>query len=247
MGRLAITCGHSLLAPDLTSTVFPARARRRPAHGPEGAVTALDAGEYLVLPRHGLDCYVPPHLVDHARNLGALQAAGCDRVLAIGSVGALRTDLPVGTVVVPDDFIALDQPPVAVYDDARGHVIAGFTPDWRARVLDAWSRASASSAMGAVVDGGVYWQTSGPRFETRAEIRLLAQHADVVGMTVASECTAANQLGMAYAAVCVVDNLANGIGEGDVAEEFAAGKLQNQERLIATLEVVAPELATGVA
>lgn len=246
MGKLAITCGHSLLAPDLTSTVFPARARRRPAHGPAGAVTALDAGEYLVLPRHGLDQYVPPHRVDHARNLGALQAAGCDRVLAISSVGSLRADLPVGAVVVPDDFIALDQPPVTVHGDARDHVTAEFTADWRARVLDAWTRASASNSTGSIVDGGVYWQTSGPRFETRAEIRLLAQHADVVGMTVASECTAANQLGLAYAAVCVVDNLANGIGKGDVAEEFAAGKEQNQERLIATLEVVAPELATGV-
>ena len=63
-----------------------------------------------------------------------------------------------------------------------------------------------------MVDGGVYWQTNGPRFETPAEVRMLAAHADVVGMTVASECVAANQLGLEYAAVCVVDNLANGIG-----------------------------------
>ena len=37
-------------------------------------------------------------------------------------------------------------------------------------------------------DGGVYWQVIGPRLETVAEIRLFAQHADVVGMTMASEC-----------------------------------------------------------
>ena len=40
----------------------------------------------------------------------------------------------------------------------------------------------------------------------------MAAHADVVGMTIASECIVAAELGLAYAAICVVDNLANGIG-----------------------------------
>ena len=37
-------------------------------------------------------------------------------------------------------------------------------------------------------DGGTYWQTIGPRLETAAEIRLIAAHADVVGMTLGAEC-----------------------------------------------------------
>ena len=37
-------------------------------------------------------------------------------------------------------------------------------------------------------------------------------HADVIGMTVASECVVAGELGLRYAALCVVDNLANGVG-----------------------------------
>ena len=60
-------------------------------------------------------------------------------------------------------------------------------------------------------DGGVYWQAPGPRLETRAEIGLIAAHADVIGMTVASECIVAGELGLAYAAICMVDNLANGV------------------------------------
>ena len=64
-----------------------------------------------------------------------------------------------------------------------------------------------------LVDGGVYWQAFGPRFETPAEIRLIAQYADVVGMTMASECIVAGELGLSYAAVCIVDNLANGLGD----------------------------------
>ena len=63
---------------------------------------------------------------------------------------------------------------------------------------------------------GVYWQARGPRLETPAEIRLVAAHADVVGMTVATECVIAGELGLRYAELCVVDNLANGVG-GDGA------------------------------
>jgi 5'-methylthioadenosine phosphorylase len=240
VGRLAVVGGHSILAPDLAGVVFPAQARRRLAHGARGDVTALDAGDFLVLCRHGLDGYTPAHLVDHARNLCALQAAGCDRVLALSSVGSLRPEHGVGTFVVPDDFIALDRIAVGVHDDARGHVVPGFTEPWRARVLEAWRRVTHEQ----VVDGGVYWQANGPRFETPAEIRFISQHADLVGMTVGSECIVANELGLAYAAVCVVDNLANGLaGQGLTNEEFAAGKAANQERVVAVLDALVPELA----
>jgi 5'-methylthioadenosine phosphorylase len=240
MGRLAIVGGHSILAPDLAGVVFPRGAQRRLAHGARGAVMALDAGEYLVLSRHGLDEYTPAHLVDHARNLCALLAAGCDRILALSSVGSLRVDRGVGTFLAPDDFIALDRPATSVHGDARCHVVPGFSPRWRARVLDAWSAATREP----LVDGGVYWQSNGPRFETPAEIRFIAQHADVVGMTAAAECVVANELGLDYAAVCVVDNVANGLGaEHLTREEFEAGKAANQQRVVAALEAIAPELA----
>ena len=78
-------------------------------------------------------------------------------------------------------------------------------------VVDAWGAEDGEPA----VDGGVYWQTIGPRFETPAEIRMMAPHADLVGMTIASECIIAGELGLEYAAICVVDNLANGLAEGD--------------------------------
>jgi 5'-methylthioadenosine phosphorylase len=62
----------------------------------------------------------------------------------------------------------------------------------------------------------VYVQTRGPRIETVAEVRALAKVADIVGMTVASEATLACELGMEFAALCTVDNYANGLGGGEV-------------------------------
>jgi 5'-methylthioadenosine phosphorylase len=203
-------------------------------------VAVVDEGTHVVLYRHGLDEYVPPHRIDHAGNARALRDLGCDRIMAVGSVGSLRASLPVGSFLVPDDFIALDQAPVAASADETQHVVPGFAPEWRAAVVGAWQADVADD----VVDGGVYWQTNGPQFETPAEIRMIASHADVVGMTVASESVAAAQLGLRYAAVCIIDNLANGIAEHRLTrEEYERGQAANQRRLADALAAVVPVLA----
>jgi 5'-methylthioadenosine phosphorylase len=203
-------------------------------------VALVDCDDHVMLYRHGLDEYVPPHRIDHAQHMHALADLGCDRVLAISSVGSLRVDLPVGSVVVPDDFIALDQPPVVAVELQGQHVVPGFTPEWRGRVLADWERCSANR----VIERGVYWQANGPRFETPAEIRMIAAHADVIGMTVASECVAANQLGLDYAAVCVVDNLANGLDtEPLTREEYERAQESNQPALLEVLSRVISALS----
>jgi 5'-methylthioadenosine phosphorylase len=197
------------------------------------------ADDWLVLDRHGSDSYTPAHLVDHGRNLAALAEAGCDRVLAICSVGSLHAELEVGTFLCPGDFISFGQVQAA-FDDERGHVVPGFDLLWRRLVLEAW----AATAAPQIRDGGVYWQSPGPRFETPAEVRLIAAHAEVVGMTMASECVAANQLGLAYAAVCIVDNLANGVAAEPLsAHRYEAGVAANRERLGAALAALLPALS----
>lgn len=219
--------------------------KRETLPAPHGArvgddVSVVDAGTHLAVYRHGLDTYVPAHRVDHAATLQALRDLGCDRVLAISSVGSLRLDLPVGTFVLPHDFIALDQPPLAAVDGPEQHVVPGFSPEWRAQVAMAWSTRAAPSLVGQ----GIYWQANGPRFETPAEVRMLADVADVVGMTVASECVVANQLGLQYAAVCIVDNLANGLDVGLLTEDdYSRGQAENRAALLAALDAVVPELA----
>jgi purine nucleoside phosphorylase len=95
----------------------------------------------------------------------------------------------------------------------------------------------------APIDGGVYWQTIGPRFETPAEIRMIAPHADLVGMTIASECVIAGELGLEYAAICVVDNLANGLAEGQLSViEMEADRLLHAATLRDGLAAALPRL-----
>jgi len=229
MGRLALVGKHATLGD-------PDPAARVPGTEP---ASFFDFGTHVALYRHGVDDYAPPHAVDHVTHLRVLVGLGCDRILALSSVGSLHADLPVGSVVAPHDFVALDQPPVASTGTFDDHVVPGFSVPWRDRVVTVWRDADPP-----VVEHGVYWQANGPRFETAAEIRMLAGWADLVGMTVASECVAANQQRLDYAAICIVDNLANGIADQPLTvEEYREGVDANQARLAAALARVVPALA----
>jgi 5'-methylthioinosine phosphorylase len=204
-----------------------------PAGDGSGDEAALPAG-VVALQRHGRDDYRAPHLIDHGANLRLLAERGCERVLAISSVGSLRADLAVGSFVCPHDFIALNGAG-SMFDDARGHVVPGFDDEWRKAVIAAWESASDL----VLEKGGVYWQARGPRFETPAEVRFAAEHADVIGMTVASESVAATELGIPYAAVCVVDNIGNGLAAAPLTrEEFERGRDEGAARLAAALPAI---------
>jgi purine nucleoside phosphorylase len=207
----------------------------------ERTVTLLDCGDFVFLPRHGMAHYIPPHMIDHEANLRALESLGCDRILAMGSVGSLRRELGVGSFICPNDFIALGAA-VTTFDDERGHRVVSFDEGWRRHLIARW-REWTNVELNV---GGVYWQTLGPRLETPAEVRLIAAHAEVVGMTVASECVIACERHMRYAAICVVDNLANGIDRHLSMERLDAGRAANRDLLDQALKAVVPPLAEEV-
>jgi purine nucleoside phosphorylase len=72
---------------------------------------------------------------------------------------------------------------------------------------------------------------------------MIAPHAHLVGMTIASECVIAGELGLEYAAICVVDNLANGLAEDELSvDEMEADRLINATRLRDGLTAVLPRL-----
>ena len=65
-----------------------------------------------------------------------------------------------------------DQALLADYGIADHH-----DPVWRRTVADRW----VAHTDVPLLDGGVYWQAVGPRFETQAEIRLIAGRIKHVG------------------------------------------------------------------
>ncbi len=170
-----------------------------PRTGKHGATTVV------FLPRHGKDHRIPPHKLNHRANLWALKELGVTHILGTSSTGSLKKTIRPGTFVVPDDFVSFWTIPT-YYDERVVHATPSLDDGLRNAFV-----AGAKDAKAAVRGQGVYVQTIGPRLETRAEIAYFKTIGDVVGMTMASEATLASELGIPYAALCTVDNFANGI------------------------------------
>lgn len=158
-------------------------------------------GDYLMLLRHQQG--LPPHRINFRAQMAALAIRGADRVIAFGSSGSLKEEIPPGSVVIPHDYLSWGDVP-SIHDHAIGHVRPEIDPDLH--------RELARLVPGSI-PRGVYVQTRGPRIETVAEVQALARVADVVGMTLACEASLARELGLRFAAVCTVDNYANGLGK----------------------------------
>ncbi|MHB8769944.1 MAG: MTAP family purine nucleoside phosphorylase [Syntrophales bacterium] len=180
-----------------------------------GPALVLRSAEVVFVPRHGIDPnhHILPHLINHQANLQALKELGVATILGVNSTGSLKRRLKPGMLVVPDDYLMPQPGPTAVRGKAV-HITPSLNGEVRETIL-----ATARACGAEVVDGGIYWQTAGPRLETRAEIAMMAQFADIVGMTMASEAIVAQELELPYASLCSVDNFAHGLEDKELTME----------------------------
>ena len=83
---------------------------------------------------------------------------------------------------------------------------------------------------------GIYAFTSGPVFETPAEIRAYGRMgADIVGMSTAPEAVFAHACGMQVAGVSLVSNLASGISSKPLSHEEVLAATSGAQAMMAGL------------
>lgn len=198
---------------------------------PSGALQQIDfrGSPCLFLARHGQPHRIPPHRINYRANLWALRERGVRRVIAINAVGGISAAMVAGAIAVPDQIIDYTSGREHTFFDGierAGIEIGGvdlaaldhvdFTHPYCAELRRAL-RAAAELAGIEMIEGGVYGATQGPRLESIAEIARMARDGcDLVGMTGMPEAGLARELGMQYAALCLVVNPAAGIGEGEI-------------------------------
>ena len=189
---------------------------RTPYGEPSGALTfgTIQGREVVFLARHGYGHTIPPHEINYRANLWALREQGADDIASVASVGGIRADLVPGTLALPDQIIDYTHGRASTYFDQadRSVMHIDFTHPYCA-ALRSRLAAAAVAAGEAIVEGGTYAATQGPRLETAAEVnRLERDGADMVGMTGMPEAALARELGLCYAAIAVVVNHAAGRG-----------------------------------
>jgi 5'-methylthioadenosine phosphorylase len=190
---------------------------RTPYGEPSGALTfGSVCGQPLVfLARHGYGHTLAPHEINYRANLWALHARGVSGIIAVASVGGIRSDLKPGDIVIPHQIIDYTAGRANTFFEGDGRPVmhVDFTDPYdaalRTRLL-----AAARVANVPVAAGAVYACTQGPRLETAAEIvRIERDGGDVVGMTGMPEAALARELELPYAAINVIANYAAGRGD----------------------------------
>ncbi|MCL2550272.1 MAG: MTAP family purine nucleoside phosphorylase [Methanimicrococcus sp.] len=231
--------------------ILPEDARSQRIRTPYGSVSysTLQVGpasEIAFISRHQGIRHVPPHKINFRALIKAAQKIGAP-VLAVNSVGVMRaiplsenfgkrgrkggkggkevhvtpetfSDYP---FFVPNDFIDFTKNRAGTfYDNETVHadMTDPYCTDIRSLLKTVLSDEKISYSE------GIYLCTEGPRFETKAEILMFSQFADVVGMTGVPEVCLAKEAGLCYASLCVITNPAAGLSQNMVtADEVKTG------------------------
>ncbi len=197
-----------------------------------GQATVFRTDKTALILRHGNDPnhHILPHAVNYRANIGALKDIGVKEIVGIHSTGSLKKAIRPGTIVIPDDFLTLTATPTS-FNNRAVHMTPSLNENVRRKIIEAAERTDLK-----VKKRGTYWQTQGPRLETKAEVGMMANFADIVGMTMANEAVIAQELEIPYASACSVDNFGNGILEKPLSiEEILDGTRKNADRMIQLL------------
>jgi 5'-methylthioinosine phosphorylase len=187
----------------------------------------LNGTPVAFLTRHGSTHRIPPHRVNYCANIWALNSVGIERIIAVGAVGGISEECGVGAIVVPDQIIDYTHGRQNTYFDGGEEPVEhiDFSYPYNENLRQALISGAKASGQNSIVESGVYGATQGPRLETAAEIRRMANDGcTIVGMTGMPEAALAAELGIAYACLGIVINPAAGNNDEpiDTAELPAA-------------------------
>ncbi len=150
-----------------------------------------------------------------------LHRLGIKNLILTNAAGSVNPDLIAGGITMIRNFINFAQLPI-IPDELAPEQI--FTPKL-AKIARSVSR-----QLGIRLFEGTYCWTTGPSYETNAEVRIIrALGGDVVGMSTLPEALVAAHLGLQVLVVSLVTNMATGISTTPLSHyevQAAAAKIK---------------------
>lgn len=182
--------------------------------------------------RHGEDALQrSAAFVNHRANVWAAKALSAAAILSWNGVGSIAPGLAVGQCVVPHDLLDMTRARTnASFEAEAAHLPSGspFDETLRAKLVAACATMNLPCAA-----HGTYVCTEGPRLETAAEISMYGWGgAAVVGMTLSPEIWLAAELGIPYASLCVITNMATGRWQFDTRRDFGVSVAEKGLRVL---------------
>jgi 5'-methylthioinosine phosphorylase len=178
----------------------------------------LNGKEVFFLARHGNPHSIAPHNINYCANIWGLKQLGVEGIIAVAAVGGITSEMVPAHIAIPDQIIDYSYGRKHTFfedeNDPVTHI--DFSYPYCQSLRSHLIRAAKQAGI-AISPIGTYGCTQGPRLETAAEIKRMEQDGcDLVGMTGMPEASLAKELGINYAAVCVIANWGAGKIEGEI-------------------------------
>lgn len=162
---------------------------------------------------------------------------GCELLLITNASGGIRPDLEPGDMVILRDHLRMNHlnPFVGPHNPAFGPRFPDQTHVYDPELIQ-WLM-EAGTEVGQSLTTGVYVFSSGPAYETPAEIRAYGLlGADVVGMSTVPEAMFAHAIGLRVAGLSFVSNHAAGIAKHTLSgSEVITCAEANSEKMAAVV------------
>ncbi|MCD6168908.1 MAG: S-methyl-5'-thioadenosine phosphorylase [Caldisericia bacterium] len=186
----------------------------------EVSIGEIGDREIVFVPRHGKTHTIPPHLIPYRANIWAMKEIGVERILATSASGSLNENMKPGDFVIIDQFLDFTHDRDFTFFDSVGKVVhTDMTDPYCPEMRDVIRKVMEKEGV-RFHFAGTYVAMNGPRYESRAEIKMLKiLGGDIVGMTGVPEVTLARELGLCYASIGIVTNFAAGITDEMITHE----------------------------
>ncbi len=154
---------------------------------------------------------------------------GVGSLVVTNASGGINRSFAPGDIMLITDHINMlgSNPLVGRESGDYGPIFVDMTEPYDLAFVDKVKSVAQKCGLGEL-KAGVYLATTGPSYETKAEISFFEMiGADVVGMSTVPEVIVANQLGMKVLGLSVVSNMACGISKTPLSHDEV---LENVER-----------------
>jgi 5'-methylthioadenosine phosphorylase len=180
----------------------------------------LEDKEVVFLARHGNSHSLMPSAINYRANISTLHQLGVTDIFSTYAVGGIDPVMNPGDFGIIRQFIDFTWGRSSTFFDKEGEVVhSDMTTPYSDKLYQIIKTALKVTSQ-KYFDDQVYICTQGPRFETPAEIKAFStMGATIVGMTGAQEVILANELGISFASIAVITNLAAGVSKNPLSHQ----------------------------
>lgn len=195
-------------------------------------LSMLENKTIAFIARHGKNHALLPNHINYRANLTALKYLGVNSIISTTVCGILKPDLLLVKPIIFDDVYFPDNrlPDgglCTIFTEQgakeRGHYL--FDTPFSKKMHEELCAQNPDA-----ISKATYAHVNGPRFNTKAEIKALQQHADAVSQTCGSEVVLAGELEMCIALLGFGVDYANGVKDSPTPVEELQCNLEQSKK-----------------